>query len=156
MIFDKRRFNHDQQKAQEMKTALHDALMDADPDTLLSIYGEINSWDGTFTMLGIERYTIDDIEDQGELMDFINGLKHHRSDDNPLQYEYFTRDKYNEWVVWDEEKPFEYMDDLVDYLIDEADCPGYPAWSMKRLTLEFNGHEIDDIERFCKIIQEHI
>ena len=143
-------------KAQEMKTALHDALMDAEVDMLLPIYDEINAWDGTFTMLGIERCTINDIEDLGELMKFINNLQYHRCDDNPLQYEYFTHDKYDEWVVWDEEKPYEYVDDLVDYLIDGAGYPDFPAWSMKRLTLEFNGHEIDDIERFCKIIQEHI
>lgn len=147
-------------KAQEMKTALHDALMDAGVDTLLPIYGEINSWDGTFTRLGIERYTIDDIEDLGELMVFINNLQYHRSDDNPLQYEYFTRDKYDEWVVWDDGKPYEYVDDLVDYLIDEADRGGFPLWAMQKVDIVFNGCEVcyrvGDIERFCKIIQDHI
>ena len=143
-------------KAQEMKTALHDALMDVEVDTLQSIYDEVNLWDGTFRECGIERYTINDIEDLGMLKSLINGLQYHRSDENPLQYDYFTIDSYGEWAVWDDKALYEQLDDLIDYLIDNAGNLNFPTWEMNRVTLVFEGYEISDKERFCKIIQVHI
>ena len=143
-------------KAQEMKTALYDHLMDVEVDTLQAIYDEVNSWDGSFSECGIERYTIDDIEELGMLGSLISNLQYHRSDDNPLQYEYFTIDNYGEWAVWDDKALYEQLDDLIDYLIDNAGYSGFPSWAMDGFMLVFNGCEIDDKERFCKIIKEHI
>ena len=143
-------------KAQEMKAALYDTFMDVDVDTLQSIYDEINSWDGTFSECGIERYTIADIEDLDMLKSFINGLQYYRSDDNPLQYDYFTIDNYGEWGVWDYNALYTHLDDLIEYLIGNAGYSGFPTWAMDGFTLVFNGYEVDDKERFCKIIQDHI
>ena len=143
-------------KAQEMKAALYDALMSVEVNTLQAIYNEINSWDGTFIECSIERYTMDDIEDMGMLKRLINDLQYHRSDDNPLQYDYFTIDKYGEFAVWDRNTLYEHLDDLIEYLIINAGRPSFPTWEMDSLTLIFEDYEIADKERFCKIIQEYI
>ena len=143
--------------AEKMKNALITALEMTEPERLYDVYSEINSWDGTFWEMGIERFSLDDLADNGFLVNFVKDLSMERMDHNPLYAEYFTPTIYG-WEEWDECTLYDNVGELADYLINNAGYSGFPRDVIEYADLELFGQffDSDELERFCTIICFHI
>lgn len=145
------------QYVEKMKKELVKELASTDAERLYAIYEEINSWDGAFWEMGIERFSIDDLADNDMLGAFIEDLSMKRMDHNPLYSEYFTPTIYG-WEEWDESTLYDNVDELADYLINNAGYSGFPRYALKDAMIELFGlvFDGDELERYCSIIRDHI
>lgn len=142
---------------EKMKKELVKELASMDADCLYDIYDQINAWDGAFCEMGIERFSVEDLTDLGLLEDFVTDLSMKRMDHNPLYSEYFTPTIYG-WEEWHESTLYEYVDELADYLINNAGYSGFPRFALEDAMIELFGSffDGDELERFCTIIRDHI
>lgn len=133
---------------EKMREELVRELKSLTDDELLSIYDDVNSWDGTFSDMGITRYTLEDLKDFDLLESLVEDLSRQRLDYNPLYNDYFTITASG-WDSWEPENLRWYAEDLADYLIENAGYSGFPSWSAE--VLQPFGIDGDVIERYCEI-----
>ena len=143
--------------AEKMKKELVKELGSTDADHLYRIYEKINSGDGAFCEMGIERFSIGDLVNIDLLDAFIEDLSMKRMDHNPLYSEYFTPTIYG-WEEWDESTLYDNVDELADYLIENAGYSGFPRYALEDAMIELFGNffDGDELERYCSIIRDHI
>ena len=143
--------------AEKMKKELVKELGSTEVDRLYDIYDQINAWDGAFCDMGIERFSLEALIDCGMLESFVKDLSMKRMDHNPLYSEYFTPTVHG-WEEWDESTLYDNVDELAEYLINNAGYSGFPRYSLEDAGLELFGSffDGDELERFCSIIRDHI
>lgn len=141
--------------AVKMRKELEKELREQTPDDLYSIYQAIISWDGTFADDGIDRFAIDDLSDMGMLKSVVADLSTQRLDYNPLYCDYLTCTLYG-WEPWKESTLYDHIEELCDYLIENAGYSGFPGWELENAYIEPFGEVCDDLERYCEIIRDHI
>ena len=143
--------------AEKMKNELINGLEFTEPECLYDIYSEINSWDGAFCDMGIERFSLDDLVDNDLLVGFVKDLSMERMDHNPLYSEYFTPTIHG-WEEWDESTLYDKVDELADYLINNAGYSGFPRYAIEYADLALFGSFFDgyEVERYCSIIRDHV
>ena len=141
--------------AKIMRQNFIDFLHTRAPDDLMSLYSYAWNEDGSFGTDGVVFWTFDDMTqgDIGEFFEFVIDIVESGHDITGDEDTYYTYTKYgykiaNENALYD----IENITKLADWLIDSVwYC--FPSWTFCNMV---DVDDVNAIERYCRIISEHI
>ena len=138
----------------KMRRNLIIELKECDEQDLVTLYRCAMNYDTRFMDCGLECYDLSEIiSGYGieHLVTFFNDISRYPCDHNPLYSGLFTV-WMDEWEEFKPERLYDNISELVDYLVEQAGYAGFPGVELEWALCNISS---DDIERYCKIIQDH-